>query len=100
MIRRETIRSTNKMDDCQSPKFPAPLLIFRAGSVALEQSPLGTSRKGPGMDKARQTATREMTSTQGEVLLTPSRVRAMLAARNAYQVIKFRTTCTDCVPNM
>lgn len=33
------------------------------------------------------------------VLLTPSRVTKMLAARQAVQVAKFRTTCTDCVPN-
>jgi hypothetical protein len=56
--------------------------------------------EGNSMEKTRETVTREITSTHGGVLLTPSRVRAMLAARTAYQVVKFRTTCTDCVPNM
>ncbi|MFV2025348.1 hypothetical protein ACFHWV_12065 [Micromonospora sp. LOL_028] len=32
-------------------------------------------------------------------LLTPSRVEKMLARRQAVQVVKFRTTCTDCLPN-
>jgi hypothetical protein len=33
------------------------------------------------------------------VLLTPALVEKMLARREAVQVMKFRTTCTDCVPN-
>lgn len=33
------------------------------------------------------------------VLLTPALVEKMLAGRQAVQVMKFRTTCTDCVPN-
>jgi len=33
------------------------------------------------------------------VLLTPALVEAMIARRQAVQVIKFRTTCTDCLPN-
>jgi hypothetical protein len=33
------------------------------------------------------------------VLLTPAMVAKMLAKRQAVQVAKFRTTCTDCVPN-
>jgi hypothetical protein len=33
------------------------------------------------------------------VLLTPKMVATMLAKRKAVQVAKFRTTCTDCVPN-
>jgi hypothetical protein len=32
-------------------------------------------------------------------MLTPELVQKMLAARQAIQVMKFRTTCTDCVPN-
>lgn len=34
------------------------------------------------------------------VLLTPARIESMIKARSSYQVIKFRTTCTDCVPNL
>jgi hypothetical protein len=34
------------------------------------------------------------------ILLSPSRVEKMIARRQAVQVVKFRTTCTDCVPNM
>jgi hypothetical protein len=33
------------------------------------------------------------------VLLTPTLVEKMLARRAAVQVAKFRTTCTDCLPN-
>jgi hypothetical protein len=38
--------------------------------------------------------------TEEGLLLTPVRVTAMLEERSKYQLIKFRTTCTDCVPNM
>lgn len=33
------------------------------------------------------------------VLLTPTLVEKMLARRETVQIIKFRTTCTDCLPN-
>lgn len=33
------------------------------------------------------------------VLLTPTLVEKMLARRQSVQVVKFRTTCTDCLPN-
>ncbi|WP_214106904.1 hypothetical protein [Acrocarpospora catenulata] len=33
------------------------------------------------------------------IMTTPEFVEKMLAARQAVQVVKFRTTCTDCVPN-
>jgi hypothetical protein len=33
------------------------------------------------------------------VLLTPALVEEMIARRQVVQVIKFRTTCTDCLPN-
>jgi hypothetical protein len=33
------------------------------------------------------------------VLLTPTLVEKMLARRQTVQVMKFRTTCTDCLPN-
>jgi hypothetical protein len=32
-------------------------------------------------------------------LLTPDLVEQMIARRQTVQVIKFRTTCTDCLPN-
>jgi hypothetical protein len=38
-------------------------------------------------------------TTVAPVLLTPVLVEKMLAQREAVQVMKFRTTCTDCVPN-
>jgi hypothetical protein len=37
--------------------------------------------------------------TVAPVMLTPTLVEKMLAKRQAVQVIKFRTTCTDCLPN-
>lgn len=33
------------------------------------------------------------------VLLTPTLIEKMLARREAVQIMKFRTTCTDCLPN-
>ncbi|GAA1265461.1 hypothetical protein GCM10009677_16870 [Sphaerisporangium rubeum] len=39
------------------------------------------------------------TTTETPVMLTPDLVQKMLTARQAVQVMKFRTTCTDCVPN-
>jgi hypothetical protein len=37
--------------------------------------------------------------TTTPVILTPTAVGRMLAERQAVQVVKFRTTCTDCLPN-
>jgi len=45
-----------------------------------------------------QTITRTDTAI-APVLLTPALVEKMLTSRQAVQVIKFRTTCTDCLPN-
>lgn len=39
------------------------------------------------------------TRTTTPVILTPAAVEKMLAERQAVQVVKFRTTCTDCLPN-
>jgi hypothetical protein len=33
------------------------------------------------------------------VLLLPDLIEKMVAEREKFQVAKFRTTCTDCVPN-
>ncbi|GAA3816903.1 hypothetical protein GCM10022226_41960 [Sphaerisporangium flaviroseum] len=41
----------------------------------------------------------QRTTTETPVMLTPEFVQKMLTARQAVQVAKFRTTCTDCVPN-
>jgi hypothetical protein len=38
-------------------------------------------------------------TTLAPVMLTPSAVEEMIARRQAVQVVKFRTTCTDCLPN-
>ena len=34
------------------------------------------------------------------ILLTPSRIIEMLEKRQAFQAAKFRTNCSDCVPNL
>jgi len=34
------------------------------------------------------------------VFLTSDRVVKMLAERRSFQIIKFRTNCSDCVPNL
>lgn len=38
-------------------------------------------------------------TTVAPVMLTPTLVEKMLAERETVQVVKFRTTCTDCLPN-
>lgn len=38
-------------------------------------------------------------TTIAPVLLTPTLIEKMLARREAVQIMKFRTTCTDCLPN-
>jgi hypothetical protein len=54
------------------------------------------SRKAPAMKE--QTLVKKE-STVVPVLLTPSLVEKMLSRRQQVQVVKFRTTCTDCMPN-
>jgi hypothetical protein len=39
------------------------------------------------------------TITPSPLLLTPTKVKKMLERRQQIQVIKFRTTVADCVPN-
>jgi hypothetical protein len=38
-------------------------------------------------------------TTGAPVMLLPELVERMIIARQAAQIVKFRTTCTDCVPN-
>jgi hypothetical protein len=52
-------------------------------------------------------ATTSLSKTEGRtrttvapLLLTPSKVKNMIDARRQHQVIKFRTTVADCVPNL
>lgn len=51
------------------------------------------------MPVSAKAAPREATGTAAPVLLLPDLVERMIAARQAAQIAKFRTTCTDCVPN-
>jgi hypothetical protein len=45
-------------------------------------------------------ATQRTTETRSAALmLLPDLVERMISARQAVQIVKFRTTCTDCVPN-
>ncbi|MCA1705921.1 MAG: hypothetical protein LC808_22735 [Actinobacteria bacterium] len=46
----------------------------------------------------KKTAVRQKT-TIAPVVLTPALVEKMIAKRQVVQVVKFRTTCTDCLPN-
>ncbi|MER5400660.1 hypothetical protein [Streptomyces sp. NPDC002599] len=39
------------------------------------------------------------TSTPAPVMLLPRLVERMITDRQAAHIVKFRTTCTDCVPN-
>jgi hypothetical protein len=45
------------------------------------------------------TEKQQMTAVSVPVMLLPTLVEQMLARRQENQVVKFRTTCTDCVPN-
>jgi hypothetical protein len=47
---------------------------------------------------AKLTQTKKDTAV-APIMLTPRTVEAMIAKRQAVQVVKFRTTCTDCLPN-
>lgn len=47
---------------------------------------------------SRMTETKKDTSV-APIMLTPRAVATMIARRQAVQVVKFRTTCTDCLPN-
>lgn len=40
------------------------------------------------------------TVVKPDVFLTPERVAKMLADRRSFQIVKFRTNCSDCVPNL
>ena len=39
------------------------------------------------------------TTARSLVLLSPTTVTKMLRDRRKFQVVKFRTTCADCLPN-
>jgi hypothetical protein len=39
-------------------------------------------------------------ATRTTVFLTTDRVTKMLADRRSFQIVKFRTNCSDCVPNL
>ena len=42
----------------------------------------------------------ETTEVTTPLLLLPELIEKMIAERESFQVAKFRTTCTDCVPNL
>jgi hypothetical protein len=46
----------------------------------------------------KQTQTKKDTAV-APIMLTPRAIEAMIARRQAVQGVKFRTTCTDCLPN-
>ena len=71
-------------------------LVLTARERVLTLTATCVSPKGQLMNE--QTIARTDTAV-APVLLTPTLVEKMLASREAVQVIKFRTTCTDCVPN-
>lgn len=48
---------------------------------------------------AKTEATERRGTVTAPVMLVPEFVERMIAARQAAQLVKFRTTCTDCVPN-
>jgi hypothetical protein len=48
---------------------------------------------------AKIEATDRRSTATAPVMLVPAFVERMIAARQAAQLAKFRTTCTDCVPN-
>lgn len=40
------------------------------------------------------------TPVRTSVFLTTDRVAKMLLERRSFQIVKFRTNCSDCVPNL
>lgn len=49
---------------------------------------------------AEKISTQVTTQTVPTVFLTSERVAKMLAKRRSFQIVKFRTNCSDCVPNL
>jgi hypothetical protein len=47
---------------------------------------------------SKQVETKKVTAV-APIMLTPRAVEAMITRRQTVQVVKFRTTCTDCLPN-
>ena len=47
-----------------------------------------------------QQLSRVDTTTTAPAVLVPSAIEKMLTKRQEAQLPKFRTTCTDCVPNL
>lgn len=48
----------------------------------------------------RQIEDLQAVKTATPLVLTPNEISAMLERRTAFQITKFRTTCSDCVPNL
>jgi len=66
-----------------------------AGTVA------STSReKGVRMPATVTSAKVTTPVVKPSVFLTPERVEKMLSERRSFQIVKFRTNCSDCVPNL
>ena len=51
------------------------------------------------LEESQITFESETTEVSTPLLLVPDLVEEMIAEREVFQVAKFRTTCTDCVPN-
>jgi hypothetical protein len=66
--------------------------VVRHFSLAL------SSKQEESMQAAPRTR-KTTTSTPAPVMLLPRLVERMIADRQAVHIAKFRTTCTDCVPN-
>jgi len=48
----------------------------------------------------QQTSRVDQKTTTAPAVLIPSEIEKMLIQRQEAQLAKFRTTCTDCVPNL
>ncbi len=57
-------------------------------------------RKGVGMPTVVAQSKVTTPVVKPTVFLTPDRVVKMLAERRSFQIVKFRTNCSDCVPNL
>jgi hypothetical protein len=57
-------------------------------------------RGGPVLEESQVTFESKTAEVSAPLLLVPDLVEEMIVEREVFQVAKFRTTCTDCVPNL
>ena len=81
---------------CQHPIYTwqSPLSLVKLGSTVFKYH-----LSEVVMISAPQISRVDQRTTTAPAVLVPSAIEKMLTQRQEVQLAKFRTTCTDCVPN-